>query len=269
MIEVLWLGYTAWPVTSTPSINEVQWIQHQLDTKGSVQELVSKINDVRILSAFAKVHFIACDASGDCASIEGAGGQLVSVHAGAQMPLEALTNDTYEGSVKHALKFIDSGTCSQVKPGSMRSLDRFARAACAISISPEILPGTSPEAVVASETLRANAILDDVAQGPYTQWRIVYDLTARTISIRTKDAPIAKTVSLSAFDLSCATPAQTLDLQTAIAVPADVSRLFGNYTVDQNRKIVEASLLNGFAHLPQSTVDQVVAFPDKTVCVAP
>jgi choloylglycine hydrolase len=256
MIEVLWLGYTSWPETAAPSINEVQWIQYQLDTKESVADLVAHIDDVRILSVFAKVHFFVCDASGECATVEGMGSQVV-VHTGASLPVAALTNDPYETS----LKYSRSRSCDAVPAGN-QSLYRFTRAACAASVE---VAGESS----AAETSRVNAALDAVAQGAYTKWSIVYDLTARSISIRTKDAPVAKTVSLSHFDFSCATPVKVLDLNSVVAAPADVSSQFVDYTLEANRSIVEASLLNGFAHLPQPIVDKVVMFPETTACAQP
>ncbi len=256
MIEVLWLGYTSWPETSAPSINEVQWIQHQLDTKDSVADLILHINDARILSVFAKVHFIACDATGECATIEGIGSEI-KIHTGATMPVKALTNDPYETG----LKFSQSKACDAIPAGN-QSLYRFARAAC--TATSDIQNET-----VAEKTSRTNATLDAVAQGDYTKWSIVYDLTAKAISIRTKDAPIAKTVSLAQFDFSCATPVKVLDLNAVVKNPQDVSSQFVDYTREANQAIVEASLLTGFAQLPKPVVEKIVMFPESLACVAP
>jgi len=264
MIEVLWLGYTSWPVTTAPSLNEVQWIQYQLDNRDSVSDLVTHLNDVRILSVFAKVHFFVCDASGTCATIEGMGKQM-EVHSGQTLPLAALTNDTYSSSMTYATKFMTPGksnTCANI-PAGTGSLDRFTRAACASSTA------VAGETTL-DETARTNATLDSVAQPGYTKWQIVYDLTERSISIRTADAPVAKKVSLGAFDLSCASPVEILDLNAVVSAPfTDVSSQFTPYTREANRTIVEKSLLNGFAHLPKVLVDNVVIYPESTVCTAP
>ena len=111
-----------------------------------------------------------------------------------------------------------------------------------------------------------SAILDAVSQTGYTKWQIVYDLSAKAISIRTHDAPVSKTVSLSAFDFSCASPVKVLDLNAVVAIPTDVSSQFVDYTQAANRSIVEASLLNGFAHLPAMIVEKIATFPETTVC---
>jgi penicillin V acylase-like amidase (Ntn superfamily) len=256
MIEVLWLGYTSWPETTAPSINEVQWIQYQLDTKDSVADLIAHIDDVRIVSVFAKVHFFVCDASGECATIEGMGSKIV-IHSGASMPVAALTNDPYETSLKYG----QSLSCSSLPAGS-QSLYRYARAACASTVEIEGEPA-------ADEASRVNTTLDAVSQGDYTKWSIVYNLTEKSISIRTKDSPVAKSVRLSQFDFSCATPVKILDMNTVVATPTDVSSQFVDYTRDANKAIVEASLLNGFAHLPKPVVDNVVMFPESMACSAP
>jgi penicillin V acylase-like amidase (Ntn superfamily) len=260
MIEVLWLGWTAWPVTPAPSINEVQWIQNQLDQRASVQDLISHLNDVRILSVFAKVHFFVCDSSGECATVEGLGDQL-EVHTGATLPLAALTNDTYEASVNYVSNTLKN-SCAAVPAGSTRSLDRFARSACAAQT---VVAGES----LADESSRVDAALNSVAQDGYTKWQIVYDLTDKMISIRTHDAPVSKTVSLSEFDFSCASPVKILDLNAVVSRPSDVSSSFTDYTQSANRSIVEASLLRGFAQLPKQVVDKIVIFPESLACVAP
>lgn len=257
MIEVLWLGWTAWPVTAAPSINEVQWIQYQLDQRSSVQDLISHLDDVRILSVFAKVHFFVCDSGGECATVEGLGDHL-EVHTGPSLPIAALTNDTYSSSASYVSGTLKN-SCSSVPSGSSRSLDRFARASCLSSVE---VAGETP----VSESARVSAILDAVAQTGYTKWQIVYDLSAKAISIRTHDAPVSKTVSLSAFDFSCASPVKVLDLNAVVAIPTDVSSQFVDYTQAANRSIVEASLLNGFAHLPAMIVEKIATFPETTVC---
>ena len=260
MIEVLWLGWTAWPVTPAPSINEVQWIQNQLDQRSSVQDLITHLSDVRILSAFAKVHFFVCDASGECATVEGLGDHL-EVHTGATLPYAALTNDTYAGSANYVSNTLKN-SCAAVPAGSTRSLDRFARVSCAAA---SVVAGES----LADETARVEETLDSVAQGSYTKWQIVYNLTDKTISIRTREAPLSKIVRLSAFDFSCATPVKVLDLNAVVRQTTDVSSSFTDYTQSANRSIVEPSLLTGFAHLPQPVVDKIVTFPESLTCVAP
>ena len=254
MLEVLWLGWTAWPVDQSPSINEVQWIQYQLDMRSSVADLIAHINDVRILPAFAKVHFFTCDSTGACATIEGLGSKY-EIHTGASMPLNALTNDPYSSSVTYASKFLGRSGCTSQPTGS-GSLERFTRAACTAATA-------FKDESVEDETVRTNATLDSVAQADYTKWQIVYDLTAKSISIRTSDSLVAKTVSLDQFDFSCATPVKVIDLNLAIAKPADVSSEFVDYTRDLNRTIVEKSLLTGFAHLPAPVVENVIKFPES------
>jgi penicillin V acylase-like amidase (Ntn superfamily) len=255
------LGYTKWPVTPAPSINEVQWIQYQLDTRASVADLVAHIDDVRIVSAFAKIHYFVCDATGACATIEGRGDH-VEVHTGVDMALAALTNDPYSSSVAYAKTFLNqTPPCSSV-PTTSDSLARFARAACTSFT-------TVPGETVIAEAARVNATLDSVAQGTYSKWHVVYDLTAKTISVRTLDAPVAKTVSLGSFDFSCTKSVKILDLNAVFTAPADVSSQFVPYTTAANRSIVERSLLNGFAHMPADVVEKIATFPETMACVAP
>src|SRR5439155_16235802 len=102
VVEVMWLRGTDYGKDGDPrpAVNELQFIQHLLDTAADVKEALAAAEKLRIARAHAEVHFLACDKGGACASLEYLGGALVT-HAGAALPVPVLTNDTYARSVKH------------------------------------------------------------------------------------------------------------------------------------------------------------------------
>lgn len=252
IVEVLWLTSTILPpVENQPTVNEAQWIQFQLDNYSSVKEVIDRLDDARIAKAFASVHYFVCDPSGECATIEGINGKMIA-HEGANLPVKVLTNDTYESSIQYANQYTDSKTCQNVQSGN-KSLDRFARASCLLRTNNE-----------SDASLRAFSILDFISQGDYTKWRLVYDLTANTVEIKTHDAPQTKRFSLGAQYLSCKGPTVIIDLNSQLV--GDAHAAFKVYDIGDNRRIVEASLKNGFAHLPASVIDAVTNYPQTTVC---
>jgi penicillin V acylase-like amidase (Ntn superfamily) len=94
VVEVLWLNTTTYaPVDDKPTVNELQWIQYQLDNFATVAEAVAAAPAVRISQAYGKVHYFMCDESSACATFEGLDGKL-SVKSGADLPMKAITNNT-------------------------------------------------------------------------------------------------------------------------------------------------------------------------------
>ena len=191
-IELMILGQTQYPIPDErPAVNELQYIQYALDNFSSVADMIEGTELIRIRQAYAGVHYLACDASGDCASFEWLDGKL-ALAGGNSMPAPTLTNSTYEESAQYLETFEGFGGTNEI-PGSSSSLDRFVRAS---SLAVEKANGDVPGA--------AFSILESVAQGDFSKWNIVYDLEKRVVHFRTLASPAVKSVALSDFDPDCA-----------------------------------------------------------------
>lgn len=100
VVENMWLKQMRYPeADSRPALSSLEWIQYQLDNCGTVAEVLTVAEQVRIdPSALPPtVHYLVCDASGDCATIEFLGGKMVC-HHGDKLPWRALANDPYDDS---------------------------------------------------------------------------------------------------------------------------------------------------------------------------
>jgi penicillin V acylase-like amidase (Ntn superfamily) len=219
VIDALWLEETRYPGASEsrPAIDELQWIQYLLDVSASVDEAVENSKNVSISGVIAKIHYMACDASGECAVFEYLDGQPV-VHAKKSLGVAALTNNTYDSSVASL------GTDPSAQEDF--SLVRFARAAAAVSA---YKPGTD-------EVAYAFSVLESVKQFD-TRWAQVYDPVRRTIYFRTDVRPQTAIVDLKSFDFDCRTPVRVLDVNTPRS--GNVSAAFGPYSAEQNKQLVE------------------------------
>src|SRR6185503_3715413 len=82
-------------------INLVQWIQYQLDNCKTVNEVIATDKKIRLepLNLPIGIHYLICDASGDCATVEFLGGKMV-VHHGTKLPFHVLANEPYEDAAK-------------------------------------------------------------------------------------------------------------------------------------------------------------------------
>ncbi|MBI3448892.1 MAG: linear amide C-N hydrolase [Acidobacteria bacterium] len=245
MVSLMWLDGTKYPAADArPAAAILEWIQANLDTRGSVAEVVLGLEAIRPVGD-TPIHYFFADASGDAAVVEFLKGRAV-VHRGDSLPVKALANSTYEAS-------IDAWREAQGKSwyrGRDGSLDRFVR-------------GARRAAGEGDAVARGFAVLSDVAQPGFTRWSVVYDLRARVVHFKSDLNPEIRTVSLGAFDLSCVTPVQMLDVTARGS--GDVRAQFRDYTRAANRALIEASFAKTpfLKETPVSREDALAAFPDE------
>ena len=255
VIEVMWLDKTQYPpVESAPAVNEAQWIQYHLDRFENVRDVVRSAGDTRILPIFAKVHYLVCDRSAQCAAIEFLNGELQATVA-CQMPASVLSNHTFPEGAAYLKQFKDfGGTISEPALGSFDSLDRFARAA----IEVKRFDPTGPTSAVDY----AFQTLDKVRQGTFTQFNLVYELSSGRIHFRTQGEPAVKSVQTSQFDYTCRSPARILDMNQPLK--GDVTSAFSDYSKSENRRMIELAFKD--IELPPGAIDRLASYPDGFTC---
>ena len=127
-IAVLWLSSTQYETPDErPSINPLQWVQYQLDTAASLQDVIDSQKRVRVRRFIgAMLHYFVADKSGKCAVIEFIDGKRV-VYSGKSLPGAALANSTYNDSVSHLQQYKEFG--GDVAAKGFRHARRFVNAA--------------------------------------------------------------------------------------------------------------------------------------------
>lgn len=251
VVEQMWLDSTVYPAADLrPTVNELQWIQYALDGFSSVDQLANTVPAIRLSPVYAKVHYLVCDASSDCAVFEHLAGKLV-VTRGSDLPVKALANNSYSQSVAYLPQFVGFGGTTPI-PASENSLDRFTRAASLAQTT----AGTSIPTT-------AFSILTSVAQSEgWTKWSIVYAPKQGTVYFRTNATPKVKSVRFQAFALDCPNPRKTLDIDADLT--GDVSVQFADYSAPVNRALVAGTLAG--LQMPAAVVDLVAAYPDSVTC---
>ena len=251
VIELMWLDGTQYPAADErPSIDVLEWIQFNLDTAATAEDVIRNAERVRIASP-VKLHYLVNDRRGDSATIEFLDGKLVA-HSGDKLPFSALANDTYASSLEYSKGAGPAGTES--------SLDRFTRAAA-----------RSKEFEKKSRSERegvdyAFQVLENVAQKNSTQWSIVYDQTRARIYFRTRKKPELKSIDLTTVDYGCGTPVKVLDIDTKET--GDVTRHFRNYTRDVNRDLIQRAFrgTDFLKNVPDAAKDRFAEFPERFAC---
>lgn len=252
-VEVMVLDESDFPPASaTPSLNETQWVQYQLDNFATVDEVVAAARSVRIANAVAPLHYLVCDRSGVCATLEYVAGILV-VHDDETGAVPVLANDTYASSRAHLARYAGFGGSQAVPTGGMGSLTRFVRAADHVRRAP-----------AGGDAVRY--AFDGIAKvaGEATQWRVVYELANERIHFASRSAPTIKSVRTGDLDYGCESPVLSLSVATAQA--GDATARLATYDASENRRVIVRSL-SGM--LPPAVIDRAVAFPDTTRCTAP
>lgn len=251
VVELMWLDETMYPEPDRRrALPTLQWIQYQLDTAASVDDVAASDAKVRIADAgSARIHFLIADAAGAVATFEYINGKT-TMHRGGELPYPVLTNDMYQVSVTY-VRDLDAA-----KPLTGSSLDRFARAARGLPAGKE-----NRDAVD-----EAFALLDDVAQADYTQWSIVYDIGEKRAYFRTRLHRDIRFLDVDAFDLSCATPVRIVDLNASFK--GDASKHLVDYSTAANLKLVRAacSETEFLRETPPEEVDALARYPEQTAC---
>ena len=234
-------------------LEELQWIQYQLDVSASVADVIASDQTVRIsFMSVAPLHFLAADAGGNVAAIEYISGKMV-VHAGKDLKYPVLANTTYDVSlaVKTKLDAAGAKTASEVSGGHF---DRFAIAA-------GMVEAFNPRRNAAVEY--AFDILTNVSQGG-TQWSIVYDLKKRILFYRTRTNTRIRRIAMDMFDFSCGAAGLFVDIEADDCAAAD----FKTSTYESNLKLIGDvwSSVEFLKALPQETRMSWAKYPGTVTC---
>lgn len=224
VVELMWLDETKYPpADNRPAIGVLQWIQYQLDNCTTIDEVIASDKQLRISpTGTTPLHYLVADANGKAATIEFLNGKMV-VHKGSDLSFPVLTNNTYDESVKSVKNSSSNGN---------NSLERFG-GACKMIQQLNTNNTTKPLTDYAFD------ILGEVAQGDFTKWSIVYDITNKSIQFKTNRFKHIKTINFSAFDFNCPANAKVWDMNQA--ANGAINNLFQNFSKDINKKIVETA----------------------------
>ena len=250
VIEVLWLAQSRFPrEVNKPVLEDLQWIQYQLDTSATIEEVITSTKQISVRSR-APIHFMAADRTGATATFEFLNGQLV-VHSGEKMPEPVLANHTYAESVTN---FNNQGITSEFY--GKGSLERFARAAQRTRKGP-----TNQNPIN-----YAFATLDNVAQGSYTQWSIVYDQKQKVIHFKTRSRPKIKFISMKDVDFKCGQPALFMDLNKSVS--GNIAKSLEKWTPRANLDLIERVFprVQVTSQIPRTDRERIANWPREARC---
>ena len=230
VVELMWLNEAKYPDEDTRAVlNELQWIQYQLDCSGTIEDVIASDNDIRITNNnTAPLHYLVADASGNAATIEFLNGKMI-VHKGKNLPYAALTNSIYSD----ALNKTKTETGANNPKYFDNSLGRFATVCSMI----EKVQNVDPKVSLVDYSFD---ILKQVSQGSYTKWSIVYDISNRQIHFITDNYHQRRSFSFDKFEFSCTEAPLAFNLQQN--KPGDISSYFKPLDFNTNKALIEQSV---------------------------
>jgi hypothetical protein len=243
VVEILWLDSSRYEARDArPALNELQWIQYQLDSFATVAEMTAAAAELRVAPVYANVHYLACDQGARCAAFEWLAGKL-RVTPGARV----LTNHSHEESKLWAAR-------RNKPPVGLGSLERFARTSRAVANPASGDPVPS-----------AFTILDGV-RGAGSQWNIVYEPRHLRVHFRTRASRRIKSIDLATIARDCATPVQMLDVDSDLG--GDATDKLAPYSAETNARLVERSLRPLARQILPGAVQLLARYPAALSCAA-
>lgn len=190
---------------SRPWIYSNYWLQYILDNCATIEEVIASDAAIRI-KEYAD-HYLVCDKRGRCATIEFIDGKMVW-HAGADLPVKALANSSYDVSMVEWNEVKIRRSHGQPALPTNLSLRRFVLAADRVTA---FRAGDMESAVqYAFDTL--DEVSGQSMKGSPTLWSIVFDTHNLQIYFRTIVHHEVRSINLQNLDFSCRTPVKMMDI---------------------------------------------------------
>ena len=172
------------------------------------------------------------------------------VYTGATLPVSALTNQTYRGSMMYLERFRGFGGKGEMPEYNTDPYIRFARLGMQLA-GPATLA-------------RANDIIQSVRQEK-TIWNLMYDLNSKTAYFRSTSSPKWKFIHLSQLNYSCKSSVKMADIKAlAPTETQDMTNALVPYNAQFNYQVVRENM----ASVPQGEKLSlpISQYPESTVC---
>jgi penicillin V acylase-like amidase (Ntn superfamily) len=253
VVEVLWLEEAKYPAKDArKSINELQWIQYQLDNYSSVAEVIKSDKFLRINSEQGNLHYMLADKSGNSATIEFIDGKTV-ITQGQDLAFKVLTNNTMTESKSYLNTHTGFGGNATISK-KIDSKDRYVRTC-------KNMKTYKNENAVEY----AFKTLQDVTYSA-TVWSIVYDMTNMKVYFKTEDNTTRRSFTFSNFDFNCSSTIKTIDMNTKST--GNLNKVFVSYSYEKNKQFIETAFeeIEFLADVPREFIDRLIIYPKTVKC---
>lgn len=235
------------PPDERPSLVSAAWVQYVLDTCATVDDIVAAERRVRL--NYGVDHYLACDATGACMTIEFLEGKAV-YHRGEDLPLPALAAGW------------SYAQCFDPRYGGSRSPARLSVLADPLPQVQKMLRA-DPTTRGPSGVDYAFRILKEVS-ADNTTWSLVFDVQKRVVFLRSYKNKRVRHLGLKALDLSCGTPVLMLDVHAGFS--GDLLKHLRPYSHKTVLRHAIKSVGFHMPDLPEETVRKIIDHMERFTC---
>ncbi len=225
-------------VDKRPVVNELQWIQYQLDNCATVAEVIATDSLLRIGQTHELLHYLITDANGNTAVVEFIGGKMVS-YTDKELPICVLENEPYANSMDN---FKNDETC------------RFNTAANLI----KNYKGNSSSSAIDYSF----KILQEVALS--AEWSVVYDINNRQVHFKTSTNQDIRIVDMKSFDFSCTSGVWSYDLTGTHK--GEVNKQFVKLNIGANTELLKKAMEINVVNLEPAQSNQLANYFKECIC---
>jgi len=236
-VEMLWMEYTDYGKQEGKEyLNELEWIQYQLDNYASVDEVIEQVENRSIHPLKGKIHYILADSGGNSVVIEFMFGKVYWFKKEPNQ-CQAITNYTVNMS---QLNYEKQG--ARLKGNNSSHFHRY-----------HVLQRKIDQKAFEKTSLTADdafGALNEVSidkSGFRTFWSIVYDLKQKIVYFKTENSKGIKELDLKALDFE----QNILGLDVNSPVKGNIVQHLSPYGQETNTKLIQSS----FAGLGLGKVD--------------
>ncbi|MFA9458964.1 linear amide C-N hydrolase [Halalkalibacter sp. AB-rgal2] len=251
-------------IDERPSLNELQWIQYQLDHFGTVKEVIKHLEEVRIEKSIYTLHYTVCDVTGETVLIEFINGKANVID---QATYYMITNTSYERSLEYANQFANQSI--QQLSRKTNSLDRFT---LAYRLIEQVYQKPSPNAVEQAFSILKEVSIKPSMQGmwnwigkrippTFTYWSIVFDVNNFIIYFKDQKNKNIRQISLQQFGFAHLDHALSLPIDNRLS--GEVTNNFTPYSTKDNERIINISYKPISHQISKADQKELITYPDQ------
>lgn len=274
-IQLLWNEDGPFPDVDSktePTLNELSWLQYQLDTAKSVKEVEDSFNRVAIKKSYADLHYVVCEAEGDCALIEYENKQLrVHRNAGDYRP-SVITNNNLTSSKGFYSQFRTQALSAI--PKKKKSLNVYARTAWLVEkgLGENVADNPSSADVFSVlDQARVDYEFFDLFRWMFsdqppsvTAWSAVFSPAGKWIEFRSHENQKIRRIELSKLFRKCDSPDLAMNLDDGAG--GLVNALFDRNPQVENLRIIRASYEPIADQAPRQVQDMLYDYAESYSC---
>lgn len=239
IIAALFLPETKLSVPDNrPTVDDMQWIQYMLDNCANVEEVITKLENIRISNqSQTRIHYFLSDAKGNFATIEFIEGQCI-YHLNDNSTNFFISNVSFDKSCNYLKGFDGWG-------GNKPLTSAFEKQSAEdiVVMGAELLKNYNGDENIETYVFEILKKVEAPRTTPNygSQWSVIFDCKNTTIKFKTLNNEEIRSIDLKELNFNCNQDIKALSIVNSKA--QDIYSQFNIFTADENLKLLNVRLV--------------------------